>query len=115
MKLAHYDDGKHKWMSHEVFLKEDDNFYCKEFDLFSHNITDARGYGETKGEALQDLKNKLEIEGYTLIPLRFYFVKGRCKVEIGVCKGKKNYDKRDSMLEKAHKRDMERALKERNR
>lgn len=60
MKLAHYDDGKHKWMSHEVFLKEDDNFYCKEFDLFSHNITDVRGYGETKGEALQDLKNKLD-------------------------------------------------------
>ena len=52
--------GKHKWMSHEVFLKEDDNFYCKEFDLFSHNITDVRGYGETKGEALQDLKNKLD-------------------------------------------------------
>ena len=47
-------------MSHEVFLKEDDNFYCKEFDLFSHNITDVRGYGETKGEALQDLKNKLD-------------------------------------------------------
>ena len=61
MKLAHYDDGKHKWMSHEVFLKEDDNFYCKEFDLFSHNITDVRGYGETKGEALQDLKNKKKI------------------------------------------------------
>ena len=54
MKLAHYDDGKHKWMSHEVFLKEDDNLYCKEFDLFSHNITDVRGYGETKGEALKN-------------------------------------------------------------
>ena len=60
MRLVHYDDGKQKIESHEVFLKEDENFYCKEFMLFSHDITDVRGYGETKEEALQDLKNKLD-------------------------------------------------------
>ena len=54
-------------------------------------------------------------EGYTLIPLSLYLKEGKVKVALGLWRGKKNYDKRDSMLEKAHKRDMERALKERNR
>ena len=54
-------------------------------------------------------------EGYTLIPLSLYLKEGKVKVALGLCRGKKNYDKRDSMLEKAHKRDMERAHKERNR
>ena len=54
-------------------------------------------------------------EGYTLIPLSLYLKEGKVKVALGLCRDKKNYDKRDSMLEKAHKRDMERALKERNR
>ena len=54
-------------------------------------------------------------EGYTLIPLSLYLKEGKVKVALGLCRGKKNYDKRDSMLEKAHKRDMERSLKERNR
>ena len=54
-------------------------------------------------------------EGYTLIPLSLYLKEGKVKVALGLCRGKKNYDKRDSMVEKAHKRDMERALKERNR
>ena len=54
-------------------------------------------------------------EGYTLIPLSLYLKEGKVKVALGLCRGKKNYDKRHSMLEKAHKRDMERALKERNR
>ena len=53
--------------------------------------------------------------GYTLIPLSLYLKEGKVKMALGLCRGKKNYDKRDSMLEKAHKRDMERALKERNR
>ena len=40
------------------------------------------------------------LEGYTLIPLKIYFVRGRAKVLIGVCKGKKNYDKRESIKER---------------
>ena len=54
-------------------------------------------------------------DGYTLVPLSLYLKEGKVKVALGVCKGKKNYDKRDSMLEKAHKRDMDRAIKERYR
>lgn len=54
-------------------------------------------------------------DGYTLIPLSLYLKEGKVKVALGVCKGKKNYDKRDSMIEKAQKRDIDRAMKERNR
>ncbi|MGM9973811.1 MAG: SsrA-binding protein SmpB [Clostridiaceae bacterium] len=54
-------------------------------------------------------------EGYTLVPLSLYLKEGKVKVALGVCKGKKNYDKRDAMLEKAHKRDIEREFKERMR
>lgn len=54
-------------------------------------------------------------DGYSLIPLSLYFKSSRVKVQIGLCKGKKNYDKRADMAERAAKRDMERAMKERNR
>ncbi|AOR24409.1 SsrA-binding protein SmpB [Clostridium taeniosporum] len=54
-------------------------------------------------------------EGYTLIPLALYLKQGKVKVSLGICKGKKDYDKRNSMLEKAHNREMQRAMKERNR
>ena len=54
-------------------------------------------------------------DGYTLIPLSLYLKEGKVKVALGVCKGKKNYDKRDAMIEKAQKRDIDRAMKERSR
>lgn len=54
-------------------------------------------------------------KGYTLIPLSLYLKDGRVKVNLGVCRGKKDYDKRDAMLEKAAKRDIDRQMKERFR
>lgn len=53
-------------------------------------------------------------DGYALIPLSLYFKGSRVKVQLGVCKGKKNYDKREDMARKAAKRDAERALKSHN-
>jgi SsrA-binding protein len=53
--------------------------------------------------------------GYSIIPLRIYFRDGRAKVEIGLAKGKKTYDKRASIASKTSRREMERALKGRNR
>lgn len=61
------------------------------------------------------LSGLVQQEGLTLIPLALYLKEGKVKVNLGVCRGKKNYDKRDVMLEKAHKRDMEREMKERQR
>lgn len=54
-------------------------------------------------------------EGYTIIPLRVYLKKQLVKVSIGLCRGKKNYDKRQDIARRDAKRDMERAMKERMR
>ncbi len=54
-------------------------------------------------------------EGATLVPLRLYFKNGRVKVALAIAKGKKIYDKRDDLIEKAHKRDMDREFKERQK
>ena len=54
-------------------------------------------------------------DGYSLIPLSLYFKGSRVKLQLGLCKGKKLYDKRADMAAKAAKRDIERAVKERNR
>ncbi len=54
-------------------------------------------------------------EGYSLIPLSLYFKGSKVKLQLGLCKGKKLYDKRADMAEKSAKRDIERAMKQRNR
>lgn len=52
-------------------------------------------------------------QGLSLIPLSIYFVNGRAKLEIGLCKGKKNYDKRETQAKKDAARNIERAMKSR--
>ena len=60
------------------------------------------------------LLGKVKQEGLTLIPLSLYFKDSRVKLELGLCKGKKLYDKREDMANKAAAREIERTLKERN-
>ena len=50
-------------------------------------------------------------DGYALVPLSVYFKDARVKVELGICKGKKNYDKRDTEAKKQAQRDIDRAMK----
>ena len=54
-------------------------------------------------------------QGYALIPLSLYFKGSRVKLQLGLCKGKKLYDKRDDMAKRDATRDIERTLKERSR
>ena len=61
------------------------------------------------------LSGKSAEKGFSVIPLSLYFVGSRVKMEIGLCRGKKLYDKREDMARASAKRDMERGLKERNR
>ena len=58
------------------------------------------------------LFDKIRLDGMTLIPLSLYFSGSKVKVELGVCKGKKLYDKRDAAAERQAKRDIDRASKE---
>ena len=73
--------------------------------VFNHEETRTRKLLLHKNEILK-LKNKLELEGFTLIPLKVYFVNGKAKIELGLCKGKKLYDKREDVK----KRDIEREI-----
>ena len=52
-------------------------------------------------------------DGYTLVPLSVYFKDSRVKVEVGLCKGKKNYDKRAALAQRDTKREIDRAMKAR--
>ena len=62
---------------------------------------------------IRKLHEAQKLDGYALIPLSVYFKNGLVKVELGVCKGKKNYDKRQSIAERDAKREMDRARRER--
>ncbi len=66
-------------------------------------------------EEIRKLIGKMTQKGYTLIPLKIYFVRGKAKVLIGLAKGKRAFDKRDTIKEKESKREVERMVKERSR
>ena len=64
---------------------------------------------------IRKLTWKMSQKGFTLIPLKIYFTRGRAKVLIGLAKGKKSFDKRDTIKANEAKREMDRVVKERNR
>lgn len=57
----------------------------------------------------------MKLQGCTLVPLALYFKRGRVKLDLGLCKGKKLYDKREAAAKRAAQRDIDRAMKERGR
>ena len=62
---------------------------------------------------IASLIGKVRQKGYTLIPLRVYFARNRAKVEVGLARGKKQYDKREAIAERDAKRDIARAMRTR--
>lgn len=60
---------------------------------------------------ISKLQAWVQQDGYALIPLSVYFKNARVKIEVGLCKGKKNYDKRDAAAKRDAKRDIDRAMK----
>ena len=72
-------------------------------NIFNHEETRTRKLLAHKKE-IYKMKNKLNIEGYTLIPVKLYIKDGKAKILLGVAKGKKNYDKKEVIKE----RDIER-------
>lgn len=94
----------------ELFLL---NTHIASYDkgnIFNHDEDRTRKLLMHKNE-IKKLNNKVILEGYTLIPLKIYFVKGRAKVLIGLCKGKKNYDKKESIKERDIQRELEKDFK----
>lgn len=60
---------------------------------------------------IKELDKKAQLQGYTLMPLKAYFNDGKCKILVGLARGKHNYDKRQVAKEKQAQRDMSRAIK----
>ncbi|NLK45120.1 MAG: SsrA-binding protein SmpB [Treponema sp.] len=92
--------------NHEVWLK---NLHISEnpySSVFNHE-PDRPKKLLLHREEIKRLERKVTEKGYTLIPLDFYFKNGRVKVNIGICKGKKLFDKRSDIKERDIRRDMQ--------
>ena len=90
--------------NNEAFLL---NMYIAKYEegnIFNHDERRTRKLLLHKKE-IKKLKEKVSTEGLTLIPLKLYFQRNHVKVLIGVCKGKKRYDKRASIKERDLKRE----------
>ena len=94
----------------ECFLLNMFISHYKEGNIFNHNETRTRKLLLHKKEIFK-FYDRIRLEGYTLVPLKVYFVKGRAKVLLGLCKGKKDYDKRESIKERDIKRQMDKINK----
>jgi SsrA-binding protein len=81
---------------------------------FSHKETRPRKLLMHRRE-IDRLWGRVRERGYSLVPLKIYFKNGRAKVEIALAKGKHLYDKREAIARKTSRRELERALKTRNR
>ena len=96
--------------NNKIYLLNTHISLYEEGNRFNHDEDRTRKLLLHKKEILK-LKDKLEIEGYTLVPLKIYFVKNKAKVLIGVAKGKKNYNKKETIKERDIQREMEKSLK----
>lgn len=82
----------------------------QEGNIFNHQETRTRKLLMHKKEILK-ISDKIKLEGYTLIPLKVYFKNNKAKLLLGLCKGKKNFDKRETIKE----RDIQREIAKKNK
>lgn len=80
-------------------------------NLFNHDPVRIRKL-LCHAEEIDRLRRRVEEKGFTLVPLEFYLKQGLIKLELGVCRGKKLYDKRESLKAKDQKREMDRAMRQ---
>ena len=100
---ANINDSYARIKNNEVNLN---NMYIGKYEegnIFNHDERRERKLLLHKKEIIK-IDNEVTTKRYTLIPLKIYFVRGKAKVELGVCQGKKLYDKRESIKEKDIKR-----------
>ena len=98
----------------EAFIKNMHISPYEQGNIFNHDPLRPRKLLLHKGE-ITKLFSKTREKGFTLVPLKIYFKRGRAKLELALASGKHNYDKRQDLAAKAAKRDIDRALKERNK
>ena len=88
----------------EMFLINSHIAEYKEGNIFNHDPRRTRKLLLHKQEIIK-LNNKVSQEGLTLIPLKLYFKKNKVKILLGLCKGKKTFDKRETIKERDLKRE----------
>lgn len=98
----------------EIFINGMHISPYKEGNIFNKDPLRVRKLLMHKKE-IAKLFGQVKQQGYSLIPLSVYFKNSNLKVLVGLCKGKKLYDKRDDMAKKSAQRNIERALKENNK
>ena len=84
--------------------------YFQAGSYFNHAPGSKRKLLAHKHE-IAKLQRAVEQKGTTLIPLKLYFVRGRAKILVGLCKGKKDVDKRQTLVDRAHQREVDRISK----
>lgn len=94
----------------EAFIKEMHISPYEYGNIFNHDETRPRKLLLHKSE-IKKLKDKVQLKGYTVVPISMYLSKGRAKMEIALAKGKDLHDKRNSEKEKTAKREIEKAMK----
>lgn len=97
----------------ELFLRSMHISPYEQGNIFNKDPVRPRRLLMHKREILK-LHSRIMQDGVALIPLSLYFKDSRVKVELGLCKGKKLHDKRDSEADRQSKRDIDRIMKERN-
>lgn len=100
--------------NHEVFLYNCHISPYSHGNIMNHEPLRVRKLLLHRRE-IDRLQGKTQQRGYTLIPLRLYFWRGRAKVELALALGKQKGDKREALSKKMAQRDIDRAIKERNR
>ena len=98
----------------ELFIKQMHISPYEQGNIFNRDPMRVRRLLMHKKEILK-LYGTVKQTGYSLIPISLYFKDSKVKLQVGLCKGKKLYDKRADMAERSAKRDMERAIKEQRR
>ena len=96
--------------NNEMFILNMHISQYEQGNRFNHDETRTRKLLMHKKEILK-LRDKLEIEGFTLVPIKLYFKGSKAKLLIGLAKGKKNYDKRESIKKKDIERQIAKELK----
>lgn len=89
------------------------NMHISPYDngnLFNHEELRTRKLLLHKKEILK-LNDKIKLEGFTLVPLKLYLVKGKAKILLGIAKGKKTYDKRESIKKRDIERNIQKQIK----
>ena len=94
----------------EIFLLNMFIANYKEGNIFNEDETRTRKLLLHKKEILK-ISNELKLKSLTLIPLKVYFIRNKVKIELGVCRGKKNYDKRETIKERDIERENRKSLK----